>query len=153
MRLGDEGWRHTFLAVVVCALSASLACPPLAQAGTSNAAKSEKTKTSGMSDFTYTSQRRDPFQHTAAFKEKNRPGTEALKAGYELEELKLVGVMKAGSEKFAVMEDMQGKGLLFKRGQNLNSNLWVSDILEEKIILGHRLRGDVRMITLNIPRK
>lgn len=88
-----------------------------------------------------------------AFRAKKQLGVEALKTGYELEELKLVGVMKAGADKFAVMEDIQGKGLLFKKGQNLNSNMWISDILEEKIILSHRLRGDVRMITLNIPRK
>lgn len=117
------------------------------------AKKPENGKASGTNDFTYTSQRRDPFERALAFKGKKQLGLEAIKTGYELEELKLVGVMKAGPEKFAVMEDMQGKGLLFKRGQNLNSNLWVSEILDEKIILGQRFKGDTRLITLNIPRK
>lgn len=113
----------------------------------------ENGKAANLNDFTYTSQRRDPFERALGLKTKNQLGAQALKSGYELEELKLVGVMKAGPERFAVMEDMQGKGLLFKKGENLNKNLWVSEILEEKIILGYRLRGDTRMISLNIPRK
>jgi Tfp pilus assembly protein PilP len=113
----------------------------------------DKGKTSNLNDFTYTSQRRDPFERALALKGKNQLGSEALRTGYELEELKLVGVMKAGPEKFAIMEDMQGKGLLFKKGESLNKNMWVSEILEEKVILSHRLRGDTRLISLNIPRK
>jgi Tfp pilus assembly protein PilP len=145
-------WRRVALAVALCSICVTYGSQST-QAGTNEASKVEKTKAPAMTDFTYTSQRRDPFERSLAFGAKNRPGAETPKAGYELEELKLVGLMKAGSEKFAVMEDTQGKGLLFKRGQNLNSNLWVSEILEEKIILGQRLKGDVRMITLNIPRK
>lgn len=152
MRSSDKNRRCIVLAAFLCCLLSNLPLP-LAQAGVNDAVKSEKVKPSSLNDFTYTSQRRDPFERALAFRSRNQLGAETLKAGYELEELKLVGVMKAGIEKFAVMEDMQGKGLLFKKGQNLNNNLWVSDILEEKIILGHRLRGDVRMITLNIPRK
>lgn len=152
MRSSNKNRRCIVLAAFLCFLLSNLPFP-LAQAGVNDAAKSEKAKPSSLNDFTYTSQRRDPFERALAFRSRNQPGAEALKTGYELEELKLVGVMKAGIEKFAVMEDTQGKGLLFKKGQNLNSNLWVSDILEEKIILGHRLRGDVRMVTLNIPRK
>jgi Tfp pilus assembly protein PilP len=106
-----------------------------------------------LNEFTYTSQRRDPFERALGFKTKTQMGEQALKSGYELEELKLVGVMKAGPDRFAVMEDMQGKGLLFKKGESLNKNMWVSEILEEKVILGHRLRGDTRLISLNIPRK
>jgi hypothetical protein len=113
----------------------------------------ETKKAVSLNDFTYTSQRRDPFERALGFKSKNQLGEQALKSGYELEELKLVGVIKAGPERFAVMEDMQGKGLLFKKGESLNKNMWVSEILEEKVILGHRLRGDTRLISLNIPRK
>ncbi|HAR96537.1 MAG TPA: hypothetical protein DCR97_11335 [Deltaproteobacteria bacterium] len=152
MRSSDKNPKYIVLGAFMCLLLSNLPIS-FAQARTNEAAKSDKAKPSSLNDFTYTSQRRDPFERALAFRAKNQLGAEALKVGYELEELKLVGVMKAGSEKFAVMEDMQGKGLLFKKGQNLNSNLWVSDILEEKIILAHRLRRDVRMITLNIPRK
>jgi hypothetical protein len=31
--------------------------------------------------------------------------------------------------------------------------MWVFDILDDKIILGHRLRGDIRKIPIDIPRK
>lgn len=106
-----------------------------------------------MGDFTYTSQRRDPFERSLGFKTKGQLGEQPMKSGYELEELKLVGVLKAGPDKYAVMEDTQGKGLLFKKGANLNKNMWVSEILEEQVILGQRLKGDTRMISLNIPRK
>lgn len=152
MRESDRNGGRTVLVVLVSALTFSLACSSV-QAATNGPAQTEKAKVPNMNDFTYTSQRRDPFERALAFRAKKQLGVEALKTGYELDELKLVGVMKAGTEKFAVMEDIQGKGVLFKKGQNLNGNLWISDILEEKIILGHRLRGDVRMITLNIPRK
>jgi len=126
---------------------------PLVKSATVQETNQEKAKTSNLNDFTYTSQRRDPFERALSLKTLSQPAGQALKSGYELEELKLVGVMKAGPEKFAVMEDTQGKGLLFKKGESLNKNLWVSEILEEKIILGYRLKGDTRTISLNIPRK
>lgn len=155
MKGSEKNRKYTVLALYMAILPVSFAFPLLSGAAESNkGVQPDKARTTNINDFTYTSQRRDPFERAVAFKAKNQPpGTDLVKAGYELEELKLVGVMKAGTEKFAVMEDMQGKGLLFKKGQNLNSTLWVSDILEEKIILGHRLKGDTRLITLNIPRK
>lgn len=106
-----------------------------------------------LSEFAYTSARRDPFERGLAFKAKNQLGTQTVKSGYELEELKLVGVLKAGPDKYAVMEDMQGKGILFRKGESLNKNMWVSEILDEQVIFGQRLKGDTRMISLNIPRK
>lgn len=139
-------------AIVLSALLGGVVSSPIHAAPT-EAAKVEKATPSSINDFAYTSQRRDPFERALAFKTKRQVGQEAMRTGYELEELKLVGVMKAGPERFAVMEDMQGKGLLFKKGQNLNSNLWVSEILDERIVLGQRLKGDTRLITLNIPRK
>ena len=75
------------------------------------------------------------------------------KMGYELEELKLVGVITSGGVRFAMMEDMQGKGQLFKQGDFLNKNLWVFDVLEDKVIVAYRLRGDIRKIPMDISRK
>jgi Tfp pilus assembly protein PilP len=107
-----------------------------------------------LNEFSYTAQdRRDPFQSVYETKTKNTTSSGKQKEGYELEELKLVGVIKTGNMKFAMMEDVQGRGLMFKKGDFLNSGLWLLDILEDKVILAHKLRGDIRKITMDIPRK
>jgi Tfp pilus assembly protein PilP len=108
-----------------------------------------------MDRFSYTSQdRRDPFEPVYLLKAAKRKFTRpAQKEGYELEELKFVGVMKSGAVTFALMEDIQGKGLLFKKGDFINKNLWIFDTLEDKVILAYKLRGDIRKILLDIPRK
>ncbi|MGD0489743.1 MAG: pilus assembly protein PilP [Syntrophorhabdales bacterium] len=108
-----------------------------------------------MDRFSYTSKdRRDPFEPVYLLKAARRTSVGTTrKEGYELDELKFVGMMKSGSVTFALMEDMQGKGLLFKKGDFLNRNLWVFDALEDKVILAYKLRGDIRKISLDIPRK
>jgi Tfp pilus assembly protein PilP len=106
------------------------------------------------SDFSYNSQdRRDPFESVYEAKTRKMVPDSKQKEGYELEELKLVGVVKTGDVRFVMMEDVQGKGLLFKKGDFLNSNLWLLDILEDKVILAQKLRGDIRKIPMDIPRK
>ena len=110
---------------------------------------------STIGDFTYTSQdRRDPFEQVHLLKTvKKNPGIGAQKAGYELEELKLVGILKSGAVTFAVMEDSQGKGIMFKKGDFINSNMYLLDCLEDKDIFGYKLRGDIRRIAVDLPRK
>ena len=109
---------------------------------------------SGPDDFSYSAQdRRDPFESVYEAKTKNQLPGSKQKDGYELEELKLVGIVKTGDVKFAMMEDVQGRGLLFKKGDFLNSSLWLLDVLEDKVILAHKLRGDIRKISMDIPRK
>ena len=106
-------------------------------------------------DFTYTAQdRRDPFEQVHLLKmAKKNMGTGIQKSGYELEELKLVGIIKSGAVTFAVMEDTQGKGMMFKKGDFINSNMWLLDFLEDKVVFGYKLRGDVRRIAVDLPRK
>lgn len=105
-------------------------------------------------DFSYSAQdRRDPFESVYESKTKKTVQQSKQKEGYELEELKLVGVIKTGDVRFAMMEDLQGRGLLFKKGDFLNKNLWLFDILEDKVVLAHRLRGDIRKIPMDIPQK
>jgi Tfp pilus assembly protein PilP len=105
-------------------------------------------------EFSYSSQdRRDPFESLYETKIKKQLPEMKKKEGYELEELKLVGVVKTGDVKFAMMEDVQGRGLLFKKGDFLNSSVWLLDVLDDKVILAHKLRGDIRKISLDIPRK
>jgi Tfp pilus assembly protein PilP len=113
----------------------------------------DKAKQTDIGNFSYSSvDRRDPFEPVYLIKiKKTKPETK--KTGYELEELRLVGVLKTGAVTFAMMEDIQGKGLLFKKGDFLNKNLWVLDVLEEKMVLGYKLKGDVRKIAIDIPRK
>jgi Tfp pilus assembly protein PilP len=105
-------------------------------------------------NFTYTStNRRDPFEQLHVTKQKENKGKTSLKKGYELEELKVVGVLRADKDKFVMMEDMQGRGMLFKKGDFINTNLWVVDVLENQIALGYKLKGELRRILLNIPRQ
>lgn len=104
--------------------------------------------------FAYSSQdRRDPFESVYQIKRQKKESAPPEKVGYELEELRLVGVIKTGDVRFVMMEDIQGRGLLFKKGDFLNSNLWLLDIGEDKVILAQKLRGDVKKILMDIPRK
>jgi len=118
-------------------------------------AKTE-TKKSGPvdQDFSYTSKdRRDPFEPVFLAKVKQRQVSGTLKEGYELEELKLVGMLKSGGAKFAMMEDTQGKGLLFKQGDFVNKTTWIMDIDDEKVIMAYKIKGDIRKFAIDIPRR
>ncbi len=74
-------------------------------------------------------------------------------AGYELEELKFVGTMKTGAQRSAMMEDRQRKGMLFRKGDYVNANLWVIDVRVDKVVLGYKLRNEVRKIIVDIPKQ
>lgn len=108
-------------------------------------------------DFTYSAtNRRDPFEslfYTKLQKSiRTNKSSKSIKEGYELEELRLVGILRAGNTRIAMMEDMQGRGILFRNGDYLNKNLWIVDILDSNIVLGYKLKGEVRTFTLDIPR-
>jgi Tfp pilus assembly protein PilP len=105
-------------------------------------------------DFTYTSDnRRDPFEPVYLARVKRSKEATSLKRGYELEELKLVGILKTDKAKFAMMEDMQGKGIMFKKGDNLNNNLWVADVVDGRVILAYKPKNDIKNINIDIPKK
>jgi Tfp pilus assembly protein PilP len=118
-------------------------------------AKTEPKKSRPLDpDFSYTSKdRRDPFEPIFLAKLKQRQASGALKEGYELDELKLVGLLRTGGGKFAMMEDMQGKGLLFKQGDFINKTTWISDVDEKQVTVAYRIKGDIRKIAIDIPRK
>jgi len=116
--------------------------------------KAEPKKNTPDTDFAYTSKdRRDPFEPLYLAKIKQARAGSALKEGYELEELRLVGVLKTSGARFAMMEDMQGKGLLFKKGDHLNKSTWILDIEDEKILVAHSVKGDIRKVVIDIPRR
>jgi Tfp pilus assembly protein PilP len=107
-----------------------------------------------ISDFNYSSDnRRDPFEPIYLARVKHTKETSSLKKGYELEELKLVGILKTDKTKFAMMEDMQGKGVMFKKGDYLNNNLWVADVVDGRVVLAYKLKNDVKNINIDIPKK
>jgi Tfp pilus assembly protein PilP len=123
---------------------------------TTAAPKAEEKKPAlSVADFSYSSQdRRDPFEQVHVLKTRSKDtASKETKSGYELEELKLVGVVKTGAVTFAVMEDTQGKGMMFKKGDFLNNNLWLFDFLQDKVLFAYKLKGDVRKIPVDIPRK
>lgn len=128
-----------------------VAAPPLLA---KEEAKTAPPQLSTAKDFSYASQdRRDPFDPLYLRSAKSRQTANVRKPGYELEELKVVGVVKTGAVKFAMMEDTQGRGLMFKRGDFINKNLWLLDILDDKILMAYKLRGDTKKIAIDIPRK
>jgi Tfp pilus assembly protein PilP len=142
--------RNRDASIVVVFLLALLSAP----LSLYSAEKNQPQERPGSSDFSYSAQdRRDPFEPVYEAKTKKIVSDSKQKEGYELEELKLVGVIKTGNVKFAMMEDVQGRGMLFKKGDFLNTSLWLFDILDDKVILAHKLRGDIRKIPLDIPRK
>ena len=118
-------------------------------------AKTEPKKSIAIdADFSYTSKDcRDPFEPVFLTKAKQRQASGTTKEGYEMEELKLVGVLKSNGARFAMMEDMQGKGLLFKQGDYINKTTWIMDVDEEKVTMAYKIKGDTRKFAIDIPRK
>ncbi|MCS7281369.1 MAG: pilus assembly protein PilP [Desulfobacterota bacterium] len=105
-------------------------------------------------NFTYTSKdKRDPFFALILSQRKRMIKETEDKSGYDLEELKVVGVLKTEREKYALMEDRQGYGVLFKKGDYINKNLWIVDIADDRIVYGYRLRDEVRTVVVDIPTK
>jgi Tfp pilus assembly protein PilP len=106
-----------------------------------------------LGDFVYNpANRRDPFVPSYLLKIKQRKGMNIQKTGYELEELRLVGILKTDKVKCIMMEDMQGRGINFKKGDYINTDLWVIDILDDRAILGYKLKRGTRRIELSIPK-
>jgi len=113
-------------------------------------------------DFEYKSEgRRDPFEPVLLLKAKSarevrvvkdkKSATDAL--GYELEELKLVGVLKSDKGMMAMMEDTQGKGIFFKKGDPLNQNMWVADISNSNVVFAYKLKGEIKKVVVDLPTK
>ncbi len=76
------------------------------------------------------------------------------KLDYTLEELRLVGIIKSGTGgMIAMMEDSQGKGVFFRKGDYLNKNLWVMDVTASAIMLGYKAKGELKKIAVDIPTK
>lgn len=116
-------------------------------------------KKPSINSFTYTAQdRRDPFEPLYLLKAKKsregllakakKGGTE--KPGYELEELKLVGIIKKNKERYAMMEDVSGRGILYKKGDPINPTTSIIDILESKVIFGYRVKGEMKKFEMEI---
>ncbi len=110
----------------------------------------------------YTSEgRRDPFEPVLLIKAKSGNETKIIKdkkdkvdaIGYELEALRLVGVLKSEKGMMAMMEDTQGKGIFFRKGDYLNKNMWVVDISSSNVVLGYKLKGEIKKVVVDIPVK
>jgi hypothetical protein len=42
---------------------------------------------------------------------------------------------------------------MFKKGDYLNNNLWVSDVVDGRVVLAYKLKNDVKNINIDIPKK
>ena len=90
----------------------------------------------------------------AAVNKKSKAKPEKIdKVDYELEELRLVGVIRSATGMIAMMEDSQGKGIFFRKGDYLNKNLWVMDVSASGIALGYKAKGELKKIAVDIPTK
>ncbi|MHB8110129.1 MAG: pilus assembly protein PilP [Syntrophorhabdaceae bacterium] len=108
---------------------------------------------------------RNPFEPILLLKAKTSRGlsvktvkrtpdkAKSEKIDYELEELRLVGVIKSGTGMIAMMEDIQGKGIFFRKGDYLNKSMWVEDVSASNMVLGYKARGETKKISVNIPTK
>jgi Tfp pilus assembly protein PilP len=121
-------------------------------------------------DFTFSPEdARNPFEPVLLLKAKTSRGVNIKQAAvnakskakaekidkidYELEELRLVGVIKSATGMIAMMEDSQGKGIFFRKGDYLNKNLWVMDVSASGIMLGYKAKGEMKKIAVDIPTK
>jgi len=121
--------------------------------------KPQATPTFDIDDFVYISEnRRDPFEPIYFVRTKR--GTKVTagekkqeKKGYELDELKLAGILKTENLSIVMMEDLQGRGISFKKGDYLNPNLWIVDITQNRVVFGYKLKGEIKNFAIDIPRK
>lgn len=144
-------------------MSCAYAQSPKAQPAAKKAAGKEETaKKFDVEDFTYSAEGRDPFEPVLLLKAKTARGMsvrsskekkEPERAGYELEELRFVGVIKSGTGMIAMMEDMQGKGIFFRKGDHLNKNMWVMDVSASSMVVGYKTKGETKKIVVDIPSK
>jgi len=120
-------------------------------------------------DFAFSQESyRDPFAPVLLLKAKTARGSNVKastvkgpkgkaekidKIDYELEELRLVGIIKSGTGMIAMMEDSQGKGVFFRKGDYLNKNLWVMDVAASSVLLGYKAKGEIKKIAVDIPTK
>ncbi len=149
------------------AAPAAPAKPAAAQAGKPGKETAPKYD---VEDFAFSpDDARNPFEPILLLKAKTSRGISVRQAGvnkkskakpekadkvdYVLEELRLVGVIKSGTGMIAMMEDSQGKGVFFRKGDYLNKNLWVMDVAASGIMLGYKARGEIKKIAVNIPTK
>jgi Tfp pilus assembly protein PilP len=130
------------------------------------AIKGQQVKKEGIKfdigDFEYKSEgRRDPFEPVLLLREQSRREVKVIKdkkrtvdaLNYQLEELKLVGVLKSDKGMMAMMEDTQGKGIFFRKGDPLNQNMWVADITNSNVVLAYKLKGEIKKVIVDLPIK
>ena len=115
----------------------------------------EAVKKVNLGDFGFSSEKmRDPFEPVYLLKAKREKSMKTgQKKGFELDELKFVGTLKTDNGRSAMMEDMQGKGILFKKGDYLNGSLWVVEVLEHRLVLGYKLKNETKKMNIDIPSK
>jgi len=134
--------------------------PPKPQQQQAPVGQKKTEKKVDLGNFTYTSEgRRDPFEPVLLLKAKSGREVKVAKnktntaepTGYELEELKLVGVLRSEKGMMAMMEDTQGKGVFFRKGDHLNQNMWVLDISKSNMVLGYKLKGEIKKVVVDVP--
>jgi Tfp pilus assembly protein PilP len=149
--------------VLMLSASISFAVEVKKEMQITKASQAKKTEIKvDIGDFEYKSEgRRDPFEPILLLKAKSAREVKVSKEkkgnedalGYELEELKLVGLLKSDKGMMAMMEDSQGKGIFFKKGDPLNQNMWVADISNSNIVFAYKLKGEIKKVVVDLPIK
>ena len=154
---------------IACALvlSASISYAVEATKDQKNAVPSQPKKEEAkfdIGDFEYKSEgRRDPFEPVLMNKERARRYVKIVrdkqstedKRGYELEELKLVGVLKSDKGMMAMMENAQGEGIFYRKGDPLNNKIgmWVADISSSNVVFAYKMKGEIKKVVVDLPIK
>jgi hypothetical protein len=53
----------------------------------------------------------------------------------------------------AMMEDTQGKGIFFRKGDPINQNMWVADISNSNVVFAYKLKGEIKKVVVDLPIK
>lgn len=137
--------------------------PPLAQASVKKVAQPVQAVTAQVltPEYVYDpAGKRDPFKSFIDTEKKARPTAPATPLqSFDINALKLVGVMMLPGKKIAIIEDPSGKGYHVKVGTLLGMNDGVViDVLSDEVVIEEKYldatsHTQVRKVTIKIPKE
>jgi Tfp pilus assembly protein PilP len=155
------GGRWPNITLLTCLIVFSTGCFVYGQA-TKTAPPPLSDKKYELGEFSFGAKNmRDPFEPVFLLKARKlkvshqvaADKAKGLREGYELEELRLVGIIQKEKARYAMMEDLQGKGMLFKKGDLINPQLWIVDVAENRVVMGYRTKKEVKTFEVEIQKR
>jgi len=55
----------------------------------------------------------------------------------------------------AMMENTQGEGIFYRKGDQLNNRMgmWVADISNSNVVFAYKLKGEIKKVVVDLPIK